>query len=102
MLDLDKERRELARWQILQTLHVAGRAGASETLIFNVLHGASLHLTHDEVRRQLDYLEERELVTVVGRDSAPIWVAHLTRDGTDVVEHTVACDPGIARPKKYW
>jgi hypothetical protein len=29
-------------------------------------------------------------------------VRKLTRIGIDVVEYTVECDPGIARPKKYW
>ena len=30
------------------------------------------------------------------------WFAELNRHGTDVAEYTVECDPGIARPQKYW
>jgi hypothetical protein len=28
-------------------------------------------------------------------------LAELTRYGVDIVEYTIACEPGIARPKKW-
>lgn len=59
-------------------------------------------LTPLELRRNLDYLAERNLVTITGRDSQPQWFCKLDRYGIDVVEYTVACEPGIARPAKYW
>ena len=34
-------------------------------------------------------------------DSGP-WHAELTRYGVDVAEYTIDCEPGIARPAKYW
>jgi len=36
------------------------------------------------------------------REASPAWFGKLTREGVDVVEYTVLCDPGIARPRKYW
>jgi len=38
---------------------------------------------------------------VAPRDG-PQWRAKLTRIGTDGGEYTAPCDPGIARPAKYW
>jgi len=58
-------------------------------------------MTQMELRRELGYLEDRELVIVTGRDS-PQWHAKLSRHGVDVVEYTVECHAGIARPQKYW
>jgi hypothetical protein len=58
-------------------------------------------ITRLELRRELDYLEERELLEISGRDSVQ-WNAKLTRVGVDLVEYTIPCEPGIARPQKYW
>ena len=30
------------------------------------------------------------------------WFADLTRIGVDLAEYTIPCEPGIARPEKYW
>ncbi|MNW20815.1 hypothetical protein D3C71_2213900 [compost metagenome] len=57
--------------------------------------------TELELRRELDYLADRELVKLTKEPSGR-WFATLTRYGTDVVEYTVDCEPGIARPSKYW
>jgi len=39
---------------------------------------------------------------ILKRHEGAPWTAELTRHGVDVVEYTVECEPGIARPKKYW
>ena len=31
-----------------------------------------------------------------------MWFADLTRLGVDLAEYTIDCQPGIARPDKYW
>ena len=49
--------------------------------------------------RYLDF--KRELVTLDKQPSGR-WFAVLTRHGVDVAEYTVDCEPGIARPAKYW
>jgi len=100
-VDFQKARRETLRWYILLTLHAGGYLGCGELLIQSTLTSIVIGVTQAEIRRELDYLEQRELVETLYRDS-PSWVAKLTRTGTDLVEYTVPCDPGIARPAKYW
>ena len=41
---------------------------------------------------------DRELVTITGKGTLE-WVADISRHGLDVVERTVDCEPGIARPR---
>ncbi len=101
-VDLEKSRRETLRWLILQTLNSARPIGASEVLILTALQAVLPDYTQREVRCELDYLESRELLAVTGRGMQPAWFAKLTRHGVDVVEYTCACEPGIARPQKYW
>lgn len=101
-IDLDKQRRELLRWHILLVLNVARPIGASEDLILAAVNDMKAQVTQHELRRELDYLEERELLKITGKGTAAGWHAELTRTGIDVAEYTVECDPGIARPKKYF
>jgi len=101
LIDIEKHKRESLRWLILETLNSARPIGAGEGLILNVVNEIQGQVTHLELRRELDYLQDRELVCVTGKDSA-VWHAELNRHGVDVVEYTVECDPGIARPRKYW
>lgn len=98
-IDLQAAQREEARWRIMRTLDAGRPSPVSETLILHVLNDNKLHLSPGELRRQLDYLEHRELLKVLDRES-PVWSAELTRVGIDVVEYTCPCDPGIARPPR--
>ena len=99
--DPEKSRRETLRWVILLTLNAARPLGTGETLTLDTVHQALPDVTPRELRNELDYLAERGLIHLDGRDS-PQWRAKLTRYGTDIVEYTIDCEPGIARPKKYW
>jgi hypothetical protein len=97
---LEKAKRETVRWHILRVLD-SGRPGAvSEMLITECLKAASLGVTMTELRRELDYLADRQLVTL-HRDDTPVWSAKLTALGVNVVEYTVECKPGIARPPRW-
>ncbi len=100
-IDLEKQKREQLRWLILITLNAARPIGANEQLILQTVQGVPLAVTQLELRREIDYLEERGLVKVRNQHTGN-WFAELTRDGVDVVEYTVECDPGVARPTKYW
>lgn len=100
-IDLEKQKREQLRWLILETLNAARPVGANEGLILNTVSAVQCDVTALELRRELDYLESRELVEITGKKT-PMWHAELTRIGVDVVEYTVDCDAGIARPNKYW
>lgn len=101
MADIVKARRETLRWLILVTLNAARPVGANELIVIDCLRQAQPDVTEREIRLELDYLAERELLEVSHRDRES-WFAKLTRSGIDVVEYTVDCDPGIARPQKYW
>lgn len=101
MIDQTKIRRETMRWIVLLTLSNASPIGAYEELVLATVQAMFADATALEVRRTLDYLADRELVKLTKEPSGR-WFADLTRNGTDVVEYTVDCDPGIARPAKYW
>lgn len=101
MVDNAKIRREAMRWYILLTLNNARPIGAYEELVLATIQGILPDATQMELRRELDYLNDRELVEL-NREPAGRWFSHLTRHGVDVAEYTVECDPGIARPRKDW
>lgn len=101
MIDPEKARRENLRWYILLTLNSARPLGASEAVILSTIQGIIPDCTIRELRNELDYLAHRQLLDLKGLNS-PCWHADLTRIGIDVVEYTVDCEPGIARPQKYW
>ncbi|MBF0416999.1 MAG: hypothetical protein HQL86_01965 [Magnetococcales bacterium] len=100
-VDLAKARRETMRWTILLTLNNARPIGAREELVLSVVQGMFPDATAHELRRELDYLDDRKLVTVKQSPDGS-WHVELARYGVDVAEYTVDCDPGIARPVKYW
>ena len=101
MIDTAKVRRESIRWNILMILNNARPCGAYEEVVLATLQSIYPDATALELRRELDYLADRRLVDLT-REPGGRWFADLTRYGTDVAEYTVDCDPGIARPQKYW
>ena len=100
-LDLAKARREHLRWLVMLTLNNARPTGAYEAMVLSVAQSVYQDATALELRRELDYLHERELIHVDKQPSG-MWHTALNRLGVDVVEYTVDCEPGIARPAKYW
>ncbi len=101
MIDTAKVRRESMRWNILLILNNARPVGAYEELVLATPQRIYPDATALELRRALDYLADRELVAL-NKEPSGRWFAELNRHGTDVAEYTVECDPGIARPQKYW
>lgn len=98
MSDLEKAQREEARWRILKTLDAGRPTELTESLILRVLQDVKLPITAVGLRRELDYLQSRKLVEVKVIDD--VWTADLTHYGIDLVEYTVECFAGIARPPK--
>lgn len=96
-VDIEKARREELRWILLRTLDVARPVGLNEAIIMSAVVDLIPDITLQEVRRELDYLESRELVEL---ERNRVWFAKLTRVGTDIVDYTIDCHPGIARPKQ--
>ncbi len=100
-IDVEKARRETIRWHILVALNAARPIGASESIMLTTIQAIPIDATQIELRREYDYLEERDLVKIEGRGT-PQWHMKLTRAGMDMAEYTIDCHPGIARPKKWW
>ncbi len=99
MLDAAKQRREFLRWVLLLGLNNAHPYGAYEEVVLSIVQGVYADATRQEVRRELEYLHDRELVEVTHQPDGR-WKAKINRHGIDLVEYTVECDPGIARPEK--
>ena len=100
-IDPAKTRRESMRWLVLLTLNTSRPIDPHEAVVLSTVQGMYPDATALELRRELDYLAARSLVTIEKSPSGP-WVAGLTSLGVDIAEYTVDCRPGIARPVKYW
>ena len=98
---IERARREGMRWQIISMLHKARPYTSSETFVRQVLDGIYPGVTALEVRQQLDYLLDRKMLQL-NKQPYGEWFADLTRLGVDIAEYTIDCQPGIARPVKYW
>jgi hypothetical protein len=92
-----KVRRESLRWFLLTALNHARPQGMYTEALLPIMQSVYPDATHLEIRTELDYLQERGLVEIA-KDPTDRWFARLDRYGIDVVEYTVPCDPGIARP----
>lgn len=100
-IDMERANREEIRWRILRALDAGRPFPVSETIILRTLQDIDLPVTPHALRRELDYLRDRKLLTILGEDE-PTWRAELTRYGVDIVEYTIPCEAGIARPKKWY
>lgn len=100
-IDLEKIRREQLRWLLVLVLDRARPYGLHESVLLGAAQDQFRDASALEVRRALDYLEDRRLV-IIKRSPAGPWEADITRYGTDIAEYTIECEPGIARPLKYW
>lgn len=100
-IDEVRVRREALRWLILLTLNNARPTGHYDGPILTVAQSVYADATAQELRRELSYLADRKLVDLKALPTGQ-WHCRLTREGVDVAEYTVDCEPGIARPVKYW
>lgn len=82
------------RWMTLLTLNNARPVGTSEELLLAIIQAVYPDATMLEMRRELDYLADRALVGL-RKEPSGHWFAGISRDGTDVVEYTLDCNPGI-------
>ena len=98
-IDIEQKRREEARWRILRMIDAGRPVPLSEHIIWRILNEIKIPFTMNEVRRELQYLRDRNLITIEGEDT-DTWYGKLTWHGIDLVEYTVAAEPGIARPRK--
>lgn len=101
MMDSAKIRRESLRWYLILALYNARPEELSEQPIQMTMQSIYPDVTPMEVRKELDYLADRELVQL-RKEPSGRWWGSLTRFGVDIAEYTVDIEPGIARPTKYW
>lgn len=92
-----KIRRESMRWMILESIYENRPVGMHTEALLPIIRSVYRDTTHLEIRQELDYLQERELVAIE-IDPMDNWFVNLNRYGTDIVEYTCECDPGISRP----
>jgi len=100
-IDIHKVRRESIRWYLLLALNNARPEELVEEIIQSTIRSIYPDATAIEVRRELEYLAGRDLVHI-RREPSGRWWGKLTRHGVDIAEYTIACEPGISRPEKYW
>jgi hypothetical protein len=93
-----KARRETLRWMLLRTLHISEPQGMNIEAIVPVVSSVYEDVTALEVERAAHYLASRDLLTIK-QEPAGRKYCRLTRYGIDIVEYTVDCEPGIARPR---
>lgn len=100
-VDVLKSRRESMRWHLLNALDKARPIGALDILLLDIIRCIYADSTATELHAQLDYLHSHDFVELEKRPDGH-WHAKLNHNGIDVVEYTIACPVGIARPTKYW
>lgn len=101
MTDIAKARRESMRWQLLNALNKARPIGAMDVLLLSVMQEIYADCSVNELHSQLEYLADRKLIEIKKQPDGH-WHNKLTHYGVDIVEYTVDCYAGIARPAKYW
>jgi hypothetical protein len=101
MTDMAKARRESMRWQLLNALNKARPIGAMDILLLSVMQAIYADSSVNELHTQLEYLADRKLLVLTKQPDGH-WHSKLTHYGIDIVEYTVDCHAGIARPEKYW
>lgn len=101
MIDEQKTRREFTRWGLVKALYNAHPLGAAEEHLLAIIQGVYPDATQRELRRELDYLFDRKLIEVEKQPDGR-WRATIARYGVDLAEYNIACEPGIARPDKYF
>ncbi|MDP8080233.1 hypothetical protein [Phocoenobacter skyensis] len=98
---IDKARREGIRWNMLNVLHKSAPYPITEEFLKSILNDIYPNVTKLETRQHLDYLASYNLINI---DKKPygVWLIEIDHKGTDIVEYTIDCPAGIARPEKYW
>ena len=92
-----KARREAIRWHLLSVVNLSRPVGIYTEALLPIIQSVYPDATHQEIRKELDYLDEREMC-VIARDPMDRWFVDLTRTGIDFVEYTIEGQPGVARP----
>jgi hypothetical protein len=97
-MQLAQIRRGAIRWHLIAAINISRPHGINTPALLPIIQSVYQDASEHEIRRELDYLEERNLVKIA-RDPLDNWAVDLTRYGIDVAEYTVDCEPGLSRPR---
>ena len=92
-----RARREFTRWIVLLAANINRPTHSTLRFLLQIVQAEYPDATEMELRRELDYLESRELLTIHTDPVGGVRI-ELSRDGIDVAEYTVEVEAGIARP----
>jgi hypothetical protein len=95
----ERDQREMVRWILLLAANINRPIKSTLGFLVKVIKSEYLGVTEVQVRRELDYLQSRDLLHIFTDQLGQVSV-DLTRFGIDIAEYTVAVEPGIARPPK--
>lgn len=85
------------RWHCLVAMDHARPTSMTDVALLPVLSEIYSDCEMHKLRRELDYLAMKGLITLSVHPERP-WQAKITGLGVDVVEYSIDCPPGIARP----
>jgi hypothetical protein len=91
-----KVRREGMRWSILCRLDDSRPDTMVDLLLLTFIQAVRPDATIRELRRELDYLADQNLLTIA--NAGDRWHLKLTYQGVNVIEYATPCPAGIARP----
>ena len=97
-MEIERMQREDARWKMLRVIDAGRPVGVNEGIMRRVLSDLKLPSSQAELRRELTYLRDLELVEIGEANGE--WYAMATAAGVAVVEYTAPAPAGIARPAK--
>lgn len=100
-IDIEKSRREGMRWYLLVAMNRAEPLGCADAMLKTIMDDIYGDVTPSELHQQLSYLEKRKMVEITKKTDGH-WHGRCTALGIDIVDYTVECRAGIARPTKYW
>ncbi len=89
-------RHEHVRWLSLLHLDVSRPGKMADLALLAFVQAVYPDATLRELRRELDYLADHELLKVTEKSGG--WYLKLTWRGVDLVEFTSPCPPSIGRP----
>lgn len=97
-MDIERARREHLRWEILSAVQQRRPEGINESILASALRG-EFNLQGSELRCELDYLSDKELLTIADQ-RATSWLVSLTPYGIDVLDYCAPAPVGVRRPEK--
>lgn len=94
----DQLAREDLRWRILSTMEAGRPNSVSEDLIFRIAKDVGLDITLRDIRNEMTWLEDQNLIQLTHRGK--LWMGRILSTGVNVVEYNVDAPVGIARPHR--